>query len=46
MHASIAILDFASQAAQRIARRMNPVHGINRVVYHITSKPPVTIEWE
>ena len=25
---------------------INKVHGINRVVYDISSKPPSTIEWE
>jgi len=32
---------------ERISVRItNEVHGINRVVYDITSKPPATVEWE
>ncbi len=35
--------EFLGRVSTRI---INEVHGINRVVYDITSKPPGTIEWE
>jgi len=35
--------DFLAHVANRI---MNEVHGIARVTYDISSKPPATIEWE
>jgi GMP synthase (glutamine-hydrolysing) len=36
-------LSFLAQVSDQIIRQ---VHGVNRVVFDITTKPPATIEWE
>ncbi len=41
------VFAFPHDVLLRISNRIvNEVHGINRVTYDITSKPPATIEWE
>jgi len=39
--------EFPSAFLRVVSNRIiNEVHGVNRVVYDISSKPPATIEWE
>lgn len=41
------IYHFDSKFLSKVSNRIiNEVHGVNRVVYDFTSKPPGTIEWE